>query len=395
MKYFYSIILFVFCCFSLLNAQNSLDDLLNEVDLDSLVMTVKQLSGEIPVVVNGKSETITTRARNEIGNEIAFQFLKEKLFGYGYEIDSMVFSPSGKNLLGIKNGVEFPQKRIMIGAHYDSKPYSGLAPGADDNASGVAAVIEVARVLQHENFPYTIVFALWDEEEPGLLGSGAYVKSIGSENETLLAYINLDMIAWDGDDDGEVEISTRPVDQSLDLADLIISLNVQYNIGLKTTLINPGPSSSDFHSFWMSGYTASGINEVYYGADANPYWHSIEDVIAHFNLNYFLKCTKLTFASVYYLAQNGLNTVTSIKNQEAFNQLSIYPNPVTESFSIANPDIEVRAIKIYDLKGSLVFSTNHVMNKTITLPSFIQSGTYLVELTSIENTAYYTQLVKL
>ncbi|MCO5249315.1 MAG: M20/M25/M40 family metallo-hydrolase [Chitinophagales bacterium] len=391
MRTIYTFILLLFINHTLTLAQDRLSDLIDEMQVDSLTKAVKQLSGELPVTIYGKTDTIFSRSYMQQGNEKAFQFIKQQMQSYHYKIDSLVFSSTGKNLLVFKKGSQFPQQEIIIGAHYDSRPYSGVAPGADDNASGVAAIMEVARVLKDEELPYTIVFAFWDEEEPGLLGSKAYVQSIGSRNETLLAYINLDMIAWDGDNDGEVEISTRQVGKSISLSDLIIEQNANYQIGLKTTLINPGPSSSDYASFWTAGYTASGINEVYYGEDNNPYWHTVGDTIGNMNLEYFLKCSKLTLASVYRLAQEGINKPTAIIDSKWHEVPLLYPNPVKEVLFISNLSHKVESVKIYDLKGSGVYKNEQVFDSKIVLPFQMRTGIYIIEINTRDKS--YRQLI--
>jgi hypothetical protein len=78
-------------------------------------------------------------------------------------------------------------ERIVVGAHYDA---CGELPGADDNASGVAATLEAARVLGTGRFDRTLVVACWDEGERGQLGSKAYARNARSfEGETVLAVV--------------------------------------------------------------------------------------------------------------------------------------------------------------------------------------------------------------
>ena len=81
---------------------------------------------------------------------------------------------AGVNLLAVKEGTE-PAETVLVGAHHDSVRDS---PGADDNASGVAALLELARVLASSRFRRTIVLAAFDLEEIGLLGSAALVPML-------------------------------------------------------------------------------------------------------------------------------------------------------------------------------------------------------------------------
>ena len=79
-----------------------------------------------------------------------------------------------------------PNQQIIICAHFDSKPYSGPAPGADDNGSGTSAVLEAARILSKYKTDYTIIYALWDNEEIGLRGSAYYAQQASSKKIVLL-----------------------------------------------------------------------------------------------------------------------------------------------------------------------------------------------------------------
>ena len=122
--------------------------------------------------------------------------------GLEASLDPFSFVRSGKtyagcnNVLGVLPGRIDPLRVYFVGGHYDSVSN----PGADDNASGVAGVMEAARVLSQHPFACTIVFAAWDGEEMGLKGSWHWVDT---EDESVVDGVaNLDMIAYNhnGDD---------------------------------------------------------------------------------------------------------------------------------------------------------------------------------------------------
>jgi Zn-dependent M28 family amino/carboxypeptidase len=98
---------------------------------------------------------------------------------------------TGVNVIGQKDGSN-PDQIVLVGAHYDS--LAGC-PGADDNASGVAAVLEIARAVEAGNHRRTVMFACWDEEERGLLGSKAFVADLGGSSR-LVGHFNFEMIAF-------------------------------------------------------------------------------------------------------------------------------------------------------------------------------------------------------
>lgn len=374
----------LFCCltFQVSAQQTDVQRMVDAVELDSLMKYVRQLSGEIPVVIDGKMDTIFSRHYLQPGNEKAYQFIHSELLRLEYRVDSMVFSHSGKNISGIKSGTTHPRQYVLIGAHYDSQPHGLIAPGADDNASGVAALLEIARIFQNESFPYTVVFGFWDEEEIGLKGSIAYVQSIGSDNDTLLGYVNLDMIGWDGNGDGLVEVNVRNVANSVKLADLVVQNNADYSIGLQTQVINPGPNSSDFASFWTRGYTAVGINEVYYGEDNNPYWHTTADSLGHFNLDYFLKCTRLALATVGEIATNASQVVSVRNHWNNHPEIVVYPNPFVSHiyFNWLSDGKTLDRVAVLDLSGKVMYEQRNIYSTFGLSLQNLASGVYFLRI---------------
>ena len=99
------------------------------------------------------------------------------------------------NVVGTKLGTLYPDQEYIIGAHYDSVSN----PGADDNASGVALVLECARILTQYDSDYTIRFIAFTREEQGLYGSTAYVNAHAGDD--ILGMISADMVAYDTDTD--------------------------------------------------------------------------------------------------------------------------------------------------------------------------------------------------
>ncbi|MFH1321728.1 MAG: M28 family peptidase [Bacteroidota bacterium] len=296
------LLLSVICITNISVAQNStIQCILNNVRIDSIMYFVEELSGKIPTVINGVSRIIPSRHKDEPGNELAFIYIKQKLSSYSLQPDSQQFSASGKNIFAVQTGSVYPNKKYIICAHYDDMPESSLAPGADDNASGTAAVIEAARILSRYSFPYTIVYALWDEEEQGLVGSGEFAVQAVANDDSIMGVINLDMIAWDSDNDSLAYIHTFPVGNSLQLKDIMNSVNSTYNIGLNIVVQNPGTFQSDHASFWWQQYSAIGLTEDY-SDDFNTYYHSYQDLTVFFNIPYYEKVSKLAMATLACLA---------------------------------------------------------------------------------------------
>jgi acetylornithine deacetylase/succinyl-diaminopimelate desuccinylase-like protein len=120
-----------------------------------------------------------------------------------------------RNIVAVLQGTEIGGGTIVIGAHYDSvslNPEDGLAyaPGADDNASGVAALIELARIMSTQPHKSSIVFVAFSAEEVGRQGSAAFVRDyIQAQNISLNAMISLDIIGSQTGPNGAVDDRAR------------------------------------------------------------------------------------------------------------------------------------------------------------------------------------------
>ncbi len=115
------------------------------------------------------------------------------------------------NLEATIQGSDSASAQLFMGAHYDSTSSDPtLAPGADDNASGTAAILEVARAFAGCKPARTVRFLLFSNEEKGTIGSKAYVKDLKATlpNNKLLGYINVDMIAY-GPANEDLDLATR------------------------------------------------------------------------------------------------------------------------------------------------------------------------------------------
>lgn len=90
----------------------------------------------------------------------------------GFEVEYHHYG-TGTNVIGTLPGKQKPAEQVMVSAHYDTVLNCN---GADDNASGIAAVFETARILSTKKHDRTLVLACWDEEEKKVLGSKAYAE---------------------------------------------------------------------------------------------------------------------------------------------------------------------------------------------------------------------------
>lgn len=338
------------------NPDTLIQNLINQVDLDTIISYVNILSGEDSVTISGSRYLITSRSYNHPHNNLAANYLFETLQSLGLSTYNQIYSANGRNVYAIQTGTDYPEQQFIICAHYDDVPFSALAPGADDNASGCAAVLEAARILSQQPTPYTVIYALWDEEEIGLVGSANYAQQAFQSGANIQGVINLEMFGWDGNDDGLIDIHTQSIGNSVELANLINYLENHYQIGLSPVIYNPGTSSSDHSSFWNYGYGAIVFSEAFFGGDMNPYYHTANDRISQFNLGYFFALSRLAVATIGQLAFHS----TILKIEESPNLLADdfileqnYPNPFNPVTTIefVLPQENYVDLKIYNALG--------------------------------------------
>ncbi|MFC2094410.1 M28 family peptidase [Bacteroidota bacterium] len=279
----------------------TIQGIIDQTNLDSLITFVEELSGEVSTIIGGTPYTILSRTKNQPGNDKAADYIEQKFEYYGLEVHNQSFGSVGRNVYGIQTGTDYPNQYYMICAHYDDMPTGTIAPGADDNASGTAAVLEAARVLTQYYSEYTIIYALWDEEEYGLIGAEYYANLAQAAGDSIVGVVNLDMVAWDSGTDNIAEVHTRNVANSNALKDEMLNINTLYNIGLTLQTVNPGTGSSDQAAFWNEGYGAILLIEDF--QDFNAYYHTTNDLVAHFNQPYYLK-----------MCQTALGTVSALAN---------------------------------------------------------------------------------
>jgi hypothetical protein len=271
--------------------------ILNSASQDSLVYFVRELSGNVPTIINGTAQTILSRNKLQPGNALAETYIKQKLQSYGMTTTIQPFGTggTGKNVYGVQLGTEFPNQKYIICAHFDDMPSGTIAPGADDNASGTAAVIEAARIFSQYDFPFTIVYALWDEEEQGLIGSEYYATQAQNAGDSILGVVNMDMIAYDGNGDGNADVHNSSVANTGELKNKMLEVNLLYGINLDLDVV-PSQPYSDHDSFLSHGYGAILLIED--DNDFHPYYHTVNDLIQYFNQPYYFKMAKLAYATL-------------------------------------------------------------------------------------------------
>lgn len=297
----------------------SIQDIINQVDLNRLTLLINEFSGEQSTVVGGS--TVTILNRQQANNDIAADYLVERF----QELDNITitdqaFNTNGRNIIATQVGKTNPNDIYIICAHYDTVANYC----ADDNATGTAAVLEIARILSTQCLDNTIVYALWDEEEIGLLGSRFYADQAAANGDNILGVLNMDMMGYDGDTpgssgDNEFDIDYRNIAGSVAMKDDIINVLNSYTFDLSVIEVNPGTTASDHSSFWFAAggtnpYSAVLVGESWETNDQTPFYHTPSDREATLDYPYYHEMVKLVAA--YTATVGGLvnvdNTVSQI-----------------------------------------------------------------------------------
>jgi hypothetical protein len=163
---------------------------------------IRRLSGAEPVTVGGSSVTFVTRHSLQPQCELAEQYVFERFQAMGFtdvQYDPYtLFGTTARNVIATHPGTETPDEVVILCGHLDSTSPSPAtnAPGANDNASGVAGVLLGAELLQPHSFRRTIRFVAFTGEEQGLFGSDHYAALVAASGDSVVGVVNLDMIAY-------------------------------------------------------------------------------------------------------------------------------------------------------------------------------------------------------
>ncbi len=264
--------------------------------------------------VSGVNITSTVQHLQDYGTRDAYtsqsvvaqQWISQEFTNLGLVVETMDFTmpggPASDNVIATLTGTKYPDQYVVIGGHYDSiNRNSSNAPGADDNASGTAAVLEIARILSEQELDRSIIFCAFSGEEYGLYGSAAFAQRCANQGMNILGYFNLDMIGYLHV--GNTMKTTLIYPQSAqDLANFYTTICATY---LPAFVVETGTLSggdSDHTSFNNNGFM--GIYP-FENIDAySPYIHTANDIIglSYNNEEQAVVYTKASLAAAVTLA---------------------------------------------------------------------------------------------
>ena len=309
----------------------------------------------------------------------AQEWIEYKFLGWGLDVETMPFyMPQGAesdNVIATHTGTKYPDEYVVIGAHYDSISWEGDAPGADDNASGTAGVMEIARILSQYEFDRSIIFCAFSGEEYGLYGSAAYAFRSKMDNKNIIGYINMDMIGYLKPGNTTIMTSLIYPQSAKPLADFYTDVCAVY---LPDFVVEPGTMTggdSDHTSFNNNGYM--GIFPFEDINNYSPYIHTVNDLVgpSYNNPEQAVIFTQAVLASVVKLA-NITEPPTYVYELNEDVSINVFPNPAKDIVSIhVNNDKNI-VLQVYDVSGKNVLSQTISGKKEIDV-SYFRKGVYI------------------
>ena len=230
----------------------------------------------------------------------ARNWIRDNFISFGYDsvvFDTFATSPVSANVLAYKTGTTYPDFQIIVGAHFDGV---AISPAADDNGSGTAGVLEIARVLHDWPTRVSFVFALFEGEEQGLIGSTHYANEAKARGDSIVYMLNMDMIAQITNNSEANLYYGADLTYSQLWADLADSL-----FGI-TASFRGSSSGSDHYPFVQNGYKGTFVQEGIF----STVYHTARDSTSFMNFEYMTRMVKASLATVYVADDNFAPTGT-------------------------------------------------------------------------------------
>jgi hypothetical protein len=360
--YFFLIILLTF---SSLRAQTpeEFSIFLDEINGDSLRETVADL------------QNFETRfCLREGGNKEVAEYIVQRLENYGVnaEIDSFYvqdghfwlsgdFSSWFYNVKGTLAPAQSSDSIVIIGAHADAIATDAnynllpLCPGADDNASGVAVMIEMARIIHQFNLlpKHHIHFMAYDAEEIGLVGAYHDAEARVNNQEKVVVMLNNDMVSYQPDDDWKLtfhwydnaqDISQKAVEVCETYTDITPVIPVGEDNDLR--------QNSDSYAYDQNGFkTVFAIENTF-----SAYYHTENDSVQWNNAEFHEHVARYNFAMLFNYGFANLQTL-SLDDYASSASVLVYPNPANESATIQlylPEQTDINTV-ITDMSGKIVW----------------------------------------
>ena len=291
-------------------------EMMNQVNMDSLQATVQHL------------QDYQSRMWNSTNAFAASDWIAGRMEALGLEVEQQPFyantwygsGQAAPNVIGIQRGTVYPNTYVVCGSHFDSFSYSGNCPGADDNATGVASVLESARIMTQYEFEYSIIYCAYGCEEMGLYGSEAYASRCQQQGMDIIGYFNNDMNGYLYGD--TIHIDCIYPNSVAQIGDYYMNVADTYFPEMQVRHVILLGGDSDHTSFNQHGYM--GIYPFEDVDHYSPYIHTSDDLIGN-SVN--------SFAMSQRYCQMNIGCLSEIANPVGS---QVYCNPVND-FAVEYP----------------------------------------------------------
>jgi aminopeptidase YwaD len=347
---------------------------------------------------------VKTRGATALTNTL--NYLKAKYTSLGYTVGQMTEhsfingSFTNKNLIVTKTGTLYPNKYIIVCGHFDS--IGGT--GTNDNGSGVACILEMARLLVNIPTEYSIKFINFSGEENGLIGSTAYVNNVVNGTNPKMdirLVLNIDGIGRPSTTTNQIVLCERDEDNTPttnNAASNVFNNELMAYVGFYSSLTaqRSNISASDYMPFEGNNEVAIGF---YQSGPAAPYNHNSSDLLVNMDPVYNYQITKAGVGALLHFAV-GTSTVVALPTntaeplivQNVIEPFSIYPNPVNDIVTVKIKANNVFDIKIYSNTGKLVKQEVSTLSTSINIKEFA-SGNYIFVLTNRRTRQRFTKQI--
>ena len=326
-------------------------------------------------------QDIGFRVTGSVAYDNATQWLVNKYtqLGYAPVIDTFKYGTKNSyNVIIEKPGSE-SDAWIIVGAHLDAV---SVSPGANDNGSGVAATLEIARILKNVDCKVGVRIINFGAEEQGLQGSNHYVSNTLSSTDNIQLMLNLDQLGGTlGQNNTRIKCE-RDEDDNPSMNNVLSSLKTDTLgrlINLYTTLIPVRSKAygSDYMPFQNAGYVITGL----YQESVDPNYHSANDKLENMDIASTTEVIIGAVASTLYFAR--INTSANVS--QTSNLLSrLYPNPASNWVKIIGGDNEMNHVILTNALGQQVLSTEITSNEVIDIHN-LTNGLYSVSIYNAHN----------
>jgi len=282
-----------------LGPDTAIERLIRAVSIDSLHDRILEL------------QNFVTRYSYSPKCESAAKYLYDRLVGLGLDVrvDTYYLTQPTTRALNVEvtlPGVVVPESVVIACAHFDSYSSVGMtrAPGADDNATGTASLLELARVLKDARLRWTVKLVAFSGEEQWMKGSYHWVDSVAiPEGMKIGGAFNLDMMAYTAADTTRLVMNTNT--PSAGLAALSESVNVWYDVGLRLINYLDEDCAGDNQPFWERGFrSVFALEDSEWGIwnGSNPHYHTTHDTIGFIRMGQELRATQLALGCMASLS---------------------------------------------------------------------------------------------